>query len=285
MRPPRRIAATLISICVCVPMSARASPIDPISPDRPGVVNPPTVVGVGFLQIEAGLTHQGRGGVDLGTAESGAPGERGLVVPELEVRLGVHPRVEVALGFSGWSGTDFEDGNEVRGFSDLGVDLRAVLCEQFGVLPQTAIELDLSFPVGSKEITSGGVDPTLVLLGQWTLARRFTLGWNFEAAALSRGEGTSGRFFEFSPSVAIGTGLGGGWGVFFEYFASLRSRGTPDINGVDGGFTYLATPNLQFDVSAGTGFDAPATGYFVAAGVAWRLPRLWSPATSRQGSR
>jgi hypothetical protein len=266
-------------------MPVGASPPGPISPDRPGVVNPPTVVGVGFLQIEAGVTHQGQGGVDLGSNETGAPGERGLAAPALEVRLGVHPRVQVALGFSGWSGTDFRGGSEVRGFSDLGVDLRAVICEQFGALPQTAIELDLSFPVGSKEITSGGVDPTLVLLGQWTIARRLTLGWNFEAAALSRGEGTSGRFFEFSPSVAIGTGIGRGWGVFFEYFASLRSRGTPDINGVDGGFTYLATPNLQFDVSAGTGFDAPATGYFVAAGVAWRLPRLWSPATSRQGIR
>jgi hypothetical protein len=41
-----------------------------------------------------------------------------------------------------------------------------------------------------------------------------------------------------------------------------------------GGFTFLVNDDLQLDVSAGAGLNDAAPDFFVAAGVAWRLPRL-----------
>ena len=49
----------------------------------------------------------------------------------------------------------------------------------------------------------------------------------------------------------------------------------PGVAHIEGGFTFLVNEDLQLDVSAGAGLNDAAPDFFVAAGVAWRLPRLW----------
>jgi hypothetical protein len=63
-------------------------------------------------------------------------------------------------------------------------------------------------------------------------------------------------------------------GSFVEYYGVIEERAA-DQHSVDGGVTFLLSEDLQLDISAGAGLNDAAPDFFVAAGVAWRLPRLW----------
>ena len=90
----------------------------------------------------------------------------------------------------------------------------------------------------------------------------------------TQGKGDSTRHFVFSPELALSRSLGERLGAFVEYFADIEESAS-DQHSLDGGFTWLARDDLQLDLSAGIGLNDEAPDFFVAAGVSWRLPRLW----------
>ena len=249
---------------------------EPLSADRPGQANPPTIVEPGVLQLEGGVTLQGNGGaepVDVpGRTDDGGQ----LDVPELEMRLGVHPRVELQLQFDGFSYRWSDGESDASGATDLGIDARVYLWDQSRWRPESAVQLGLSIPTGADALTSDGFDPSLNLLYQWGLTRRVSLNGNFVFGAPSRGTDTSGRYFEFEPSLALGISLAERVGTFVEYYGSIRTEGLDDNHGFDGGFTWLATENLQLDVNGGLGLSGSKPGFFAGLGAAWRLPPLWT---------
>lgn len=60
-------------------------------------------------------------------------------------------------------------------------------------------------------------------------------------------------------------------GTFVEYYGVIED-GAPDQHSADAGVTYLLSDDVQLDFSAGFGLNDAAPDFFVAAGVAWRLP-------------
>ena len=237
---------------------------EPLQPNRPGQADPPTVLAAGVAQIEGGLTFE--------RETEGNPDTDTLTVPELELRLGVHERFELQLFAAGFV-QEWRDGDGNRtGVSDLEFDARVRLWEQEDWRPATAVEFGLSFPTGSGFATSDGFDPEGEILYAWDFAERWNLTGNFDFASETQGEDDSSRHFIFRPEFALGLTISERLGTFIEYYGVIEES-APDQHSIDGGFTFLVNDDLQLDVSAGAGLNDAAPDFFVAAGVAWRLPR------------
>ena len=239
---------------------------EPLEPNRPGQADPPTVLAPGVAQIEGGLTFE--------RETKDQPDTNTLTVPELELRLGVYARLELQLFAAGLVQEWREgDGNRTGG-SDLELDARVRLWEQARWRPATAIDFGLSFPSGSNFATSGGVDPEGEILYAWDFAERWNLNGNFDFASETQGDDDSSRHFVFRPELALGLTISDRLGSFVEYYGVIE-EGAADQHSIDGGLTFLLNEDLQLDISAGAGLNDAAPDFFVAVGVAWRLPRLW----------
>jgi len=259
-RVPWRAVAVLVALLVAAP---RVSHADPIDADRPGLATPATVIEPGTAQIETGAGFE---------RESGH--EHTWTVGEPLLRIGVIDRAELRLDTVGFVHIDSdEEGSENAG-GDLEVSTKIELVEQSSWRPETSLLAGLSFPTGGRAVTSDGYDPFGSLLASWQIGDRFDVDANLGFADRTQGPDDSSRVFETFVAVAGDVSFAKRWGSFLEYFATLRGSGAPDEHAVDGGFTYLATDDVQLDVSAGAGLSDAAPDYFVDVGVAWRF---WTP--------
>ena len=263
----RLLLLTLLAI-LTTPANLAA---EPLQANRPGETDPPWVVEPGYLQIE--------GGVQLSRQTQSSPNETTLTVPQLELRLGVVDRLELKVG-SGDNGYihQWKQGapNE-SGVSDLVVGTKIFLWNQRSLLPTAGLLLELSIDTGSDEFTSGGLDPIIQTLWLWQMGERYSLNLNLDVASVTKGQGRSERSFQFAPQLAFGVTLTDRLSMFVEYFGLVKDSGLSDEHSMDGGFAYLVTDNLQLDFSVGAGLTGAAEDAFVSTGVAWRLPRLWTP--------
>ncbi|MFQ5716647.1 MAG: transporter, partial [Nitrospinales bacterium] len=79
---------------------------------------------------------------------------------------------------------------------------------------------------------------------------------------------------QFNWTLSFGYEFFEGFGMFYEIFGnrSLSAKGK-DAQSFDAGFTYLATPNIQLDASAGVGLNSVADDFFAGAGITVRFPQ------------
>jgi len=260
---PRAAALIAPALLLWATVAPAESPLDP---NRPGQANPPTVIEPGRLQIESGIT--------FARQTEGRPDTDTLTVPEIELRLGLFENVELQLFAEGLV-REWRDGSNDRiGGSDLAVDVRAKLWDQAAWRPTLGVDFGVSFPTGSRFATSDGVDVEGELLWAWDFADRWNLTGNLIFGGQTQGADDSTRRFVFGPELSLGLSIAERFGAFVEYYAEVRAR-RPDEHSVDGGFTFLVNDDLQLDVSAGAGLNDSAPDFFVAAGISWRLPRLW----------
>jgi hypothetical protein len=243
-----------------------ASAEGPLQANRLGKADPPTVLAPGVAHIESGITFERETG-----NESDADG---LTAPDLELRLGVFQRVELQLYADGlvqeWRGAR---GNPTGG-SDLELDARVALFPQAGWRPATAVEVGVSFPVGSDFATSAGFDPKGEILYAWDFAEVWNLTGNLDFVSETQGDDDHSRSFVFRPELALGLGITERWSTFIEYFGVIDSKAA-DQHSIDAGVLFLVSHQVQLDLNAGVGLNAAAPDFFVGVGVAWELPRLW----------
>jgi hypothetical protein len=254
-----------LAFALCLwPLAASAE--GPLQANRPGQADPPTVLAPGVSHIESGISFERKKG-DKNEADT-------LTVPELELRLGIYERLELQLYADGlvheWHG-----GRDNRtGGSDLEFDARVRLWEQSGWRPATSLDVGVSFPTGSDFATSGGFDPTAEILYAWDFAEAWTLNGNFDFASETQGDDDRSRHFVFRPELALAFAITERWSTFVEYYGAIESRGD-DQHSFDAGIIFLVSHEVQIDVNAGVGLNRAAPDFFVGAGVAWQLPRLW----------
>jgi hypothetical protein len=242
----------------------RSAVADQLQPNRPGQADPPTVVATGVFQVEGGFNfeRQTDDGPDVDT----------IYVPGIELRFGVLEGVEVQLAADGFV-QESRDGQENRnGGSDFQLDARVRIAEQTRWRPALAIDFGVSFPTGSGFNTSDGYDPEFEILFAWDFGERWNVNGNFDFASESQGEEDSNRHAVFRPQLALGLTLNHRVGTFVEYYGVIEDD-APNQHSVDTGVTYLLSDDVQLDVSAGAGLNDAAPDYFVAAGIAWRMPR------------
>ncbi len=265
-------AVALFLMGVAPPAHGQARP-GPLVTDRPDQTESPAVVVPGLAQFEAGWTfsREREGGVEV----------RSHAVPQVLARIGIVPRAELRLGFAGWTRSAERGGGGgpaavTSGIGDLDVGFKYGFTEGGGAAPAIALIGMLTLPTGADGIGSDRANPTVRLAFASTLSERVSLGYNVGATAssLPAPQGGTDTLVDALYTVSFGFAVAERVGAFAESFGTFAlSDAGASRHALDGGVTFQAADNLQFDVSAGVGLNSAADDWFIGAGIAVRVPR------------
>ena len=230
--------------------------------DRPDQTESSAVVPRGYFQIETGVTYS-----DEGSAS------RTLEYPGTLIRIGLMKRLELRLGTQGF--VSELEGNETTGYGDSEIGTKLYLWQERGWRPEAALLTSVSIPTGNSAFSTRHADPSFRFLFSHSLTETVSLAYNvgaaWETVATSSGSAT---LSDVEYTLAAGFALTDRLGAFAELFGDTPlSSGDGTALSVDGGFTYLLRPNIQFDVALGAGITDEAPDWFLTAGVSFRLPR------------
>lgn len=236
---------------------------EPIVTDRPDFTEASSTVGRGVLQIESGYTYSfDDDGVDETTSHS---------YPETLWKVGV---------FADWFELRFaynyadEDvsGVTATGSEDLYLGTKLSLTGQAGILPETAIILQMTVPTGDDSFSADEVLPGVNYLYSWTINDFISTAGSTQAnRAIEALPGTA--YAEFAQSWTIGYSLAEKLGAFTEWFVLVPHSAEDARNEhyLDGGFTYYITDNVMWDIRAGMGLDEDADDFFAGSGLSIRF--------------
>jgi hypothetical protein len=143
------------------------------------------------------------------------------------------------------------------------------LLEQDELIPNFGVLAGFSVPTGSAGFSSGDVDPEVVLAWSYDITDWFSVAGNIGIASATSGDS---RFVESSASLAGGFSITDELGAYVEWYGIYSSEeGTGPSNNINGGFTYLITPNLQLDWRIGAGLSQDAPDFQTGVGISWRF--------------
>jgi len=256
----RDVALVLLACFLC-----EVGHAEPLAADRPGEGETTSIVPRGAFQLEGGFKFERQTGGD-------DPDTDTTTVPELLLRVGIHPIAEQRLSADGFVHEDRAGASNRSSGSDLELGTKLRFFDQDGLRPTTALLAMLSFPTGGRAVTSDGFDPRGSLLLNWGLGERLGLDANLGFAGPTQGPDDSSRVFELQPTLSLEASVTQRSSAFFEYYSTLRPSGGKDEHSIDSGVTYLLSDDVQLDLSAGVGLNRAAPDFFIGAGVAWRLP-------------
>ncbi len=240
---------------------------EPLVTDRPDFTEASVTVGKDVLQIEFGYTYvqNDDGGVRDQTHSWGEPLFRyGLLHDWLEFRFAVFP---VTAGTSAMGGTVRTSGTE-----DIYLGFKLALTAQDGILPEMALIPQMTVPTGSSAFTNGRVLPGANLNYAWEINDCISTAGStqFNQAIDS---GTGGEYTELAQSWTVVYSLTDELGAYTEWFALIPTGGDTEHTQhiLNGGFTYLLTNDIQWDIRAGIGLNDAADDFFAGTGLTIRL--------------
>jgi len=211
----------------------------------------------GTIQFETGAT------LEQTDAE-----RRRVMAPQLLVRVGVAPRVELRLSADGVIDQAVRTSSgraHTHGRSDAEVGGKVKLLDEARAGVDVAVLPYVSLPTASSGFGSGHSDPGFKVVAARGMPRGFGLSATFNAADAS---GDSRRAWQREMSVSLDHGVSGSVGAYGEVDGSFAGRGC-DCS-VDGGITVPVGVNGQFDVEVGRGVHGAAQNWFVGAGFVVR---------------
>ena len=254
-----------------------------IETDRPSFTLSPTTVPQGWVQLETGFL--------AATVHDEFSEISRTDVPELNLRVGVLPRVEARVLWGGaadlkWTQTSFNgpfgpgaDGVTLRdsGTSSMAVGLKFQVSQPHGWIPQSALVTDVILPTGDYF----GAPFRLVAFGAsravgglfdyiyfWPLGDRFAVGGSTGWLVGSEGGLTVDSFFQsamlkffWTPRLTLFT-------EFYSISIDDYYGSAPDI--VDFGVKWHAYNNLQYDFIAAFPLIRDGSGCYIGAGVSYR---------------
>jgi hypothetical protein len=121
-------------------------------------------------------------------------------------------------------------------------------------------------PVGTRDFTSGSVDPEAELCVSRDLGRGFDLGSTLHGW-WPRVDGA--RATSLQSTLSLGRDFGGGWHAFLEYAGLFADASAPQ-HLAHTGLSLALGDDAQLDVHGGVSFDTGAPVDFVGAGFAIR---------------
>lgn len=251
-----------------------AAPLtEPLVTDRPDFTEATNTVPRGHLQLELGYTFSYDKEDENRTIDH--------TLPEFLLRTGLTDWLELRIGWAGWSSTEdiFRAKNDAgrtvtmteveRGWNDLYLGFKIALCEQDGFRPALSLIPAITVPSGSTNKSSGDVDPEIKIAWGYDLTEDLALSGNLNFAAPTTSD--NDRFFQVANSISLARSFNEWLGGYVEYYGFYpNDRGSDCAHYVNGGFTFLVTDNLQFDVRVGKGLNEEADDLFAGAGMAIR---------------
>ena len=256
--------AALLCVWCGLPVIGHAQTPGELVTDRPDQTESPVAVAPGFVQLELGWSYIEAGPLQLHN------------VPGTLARVGVVRGWEARLGFAGWRRLELGETEVTQGVGPLGVGFKGELLRGEGLRPAVALLGELLLPTATEGLGPTRVDPSLRVAVGHELSQVVSLSYNVGVAWLSerRESGAERTLTQGIYTLSVGFGLGERVGAFAEAFGTVPlSQSAVAAHALDGGFTVLALPNLQLDLSAGVGLDDDADDWFVGAGVSLRVPR------------
>ena len=245
---------------------------EPLVTDRPDFTESTDAVPRGRFQLEMGYTFT----YDREEKDR----VRNHTAPEFLLRVGLFDDFELRLGWEGysWSENQFEGQtrggrsvireNWTQGSNDVLIGFKYKFFEQDGLRPHFGIIGALSMPSGSSSVSSGDVDPELVLLWAYDVTDWFSVAGNVGMAVPTE---ESGRFLQTSSSLSAAFAVSDEVGTYVEYFGFYPNADNSDAaHSLNAGVTYLITDNFQLDVRAGFGLNEEADDFFTGVGFSWR---------------
>jgi hypothetical protein len=222
--------------------------------DRPDQTESSNIVQPGYVQLESGLllTH--------------ADGSNVTEIPGTLARISILEKLELRLGVDGWIMNEATDNSE---FGDSEISAKYFLAEENGWIPESAILAGIGIPTSKNNDAPGY---SLRYAGGYTLSDKFSTGFNL-AGAWEEGTDAKGKDaldMCMIYSAVIGYGINDRTGCFLEFFGeSPVGAGGKPSNLIDGGFTYLITPQFQLDAYGGAGMPDAAEDWFFGTGFSW----------------
>lgn len=235
----------------------------PLVTDRPDFTEASSTVGRGVAQLEFGytFTHDDDSTSDTRSHSFLEPLLRyGILEDWLELRIGWNYAGETANGL------------DVSGSEDLYLGFKIGLTPQEGILPEMALIPQMTVPTGASAFTANEVLPGANLLYGWEVNDFLsTAGSTQFNRAIDDGSGNT--YTEWAQSWTVAYSLSDEWGAYTEWFAFFpASADTAQTEHYfNGGFTYLISNDIQWDIRAGTGLNGPADDYFVGTGFSIRV--------------
>jgi hypothetical protein len=239
----------------------------PLESDRPDFTDSSTTVPYRRLQVESGYqyTH----------AIDGDSTHNANDLPELLIRYGLAERLELRIAWD--EGIVFEHFTDPRsgriiiqnGSTDLQFGFRYALTRQKKSMPQSAITLSITAPVGSAAQSSRQVDTIVNYLYSWDFTEKLSL--DCSTGGLRTAE-SGDRFSLFWQSASVEYELTDKLHVFNECYGLFRRNSNDNRPQYyyDAGTLYLVTPNFQLDWRAGLGLNGISDGFFTGCGLTIR---------------
>lgn len=258
----------LLAALVVTPRPAAAQPGAPIATDRPSFTSAPRVVDPRVVQIETGIVA-GRDRRDDLTATT-------LAVPDVLVRMGLHRRLELRVGTTGWIRQDSgRAGREATtSLADTSVALDYQLATQEGAGLDLALIGGTSVPTGG-DASSGTVDPFARLVWNRALGGTASLGGTLNwSRPTVPGPAQRERLRTLEASLVLGHGLGGTWSAFWEAVGrhqDLEAGATSWF--ANAGVLKTLGDDWQADAWVGRGLNDVATDWAGGVGLSFRFRR------------
>ncbi|MCH8147370.1 MAG: transporter [Planctomycetes bacterium] len=254
--------------------AAAADPMDePLITDRPDFTESTDAVPAGHLQFELGYTFT--------YDREGKDRVRSHTAPEILLRIGAMENFEIRIGWEGYSWSDNQFEGETRGgrrvtrddwsqgAHDLSLGIKYKFLEQDGWVPHFGVIAAMTVPSGSAGVSSGDVDPEVVLLWAYDVTDNFAVAGNV-GFGMPNDDGD--RFFQTSASLSGAFSLTEKLGAYIEYYGFYPSTEDSDCaHFLNGGLTYLINNNFQIDWRIGAGLNEEADDFYTGVGFAWRF--------------
>ena len=239
---------------------------EPLISDRPDFTEASSCVGLRRVQVEMGYTYiRDNNNAVLRSAHS---------FPEVLLRGGMRAGwFEFRVGWN--YGINLNRENVVSSIFDGGEDLylgaKIALTEQDGWRPEMAILPQMNVPAGHKYLSSGEVEPGVNWLYGWDINEWLATGGSTQ---VNRARDDAQVWFaEFAQSWTFNYKLTEKLGAYTEWFAFFPAGSAVDLpqHYFNGGFTFLAHKNVQYDIRAGVGLNDAADDFFAGSGAVLRF--------------
>jgi hypothetical protein len=225
---------------------------DFLNTDGPTFTRASTTVATGIVQLETRYQYSWRPSVNS--------------FPQMDLRVGVSPRIELRAE---WAGVDA--GSDFRSSEDLELGFKyQVTKEQQGWMPQSALVTEVFAPTGYGQNAYRKATPEIDYIYTWSLTDKLGFGGSTGAIFGQPGVPNVNRYYQslvlvrswFEQHVVTEC-------EWYSMFGSGSNQGA-SLPSMDGAILLRPTHNLQFDWRAGFGLNQQATAFFTGGGMSVR---------------
>ncbi len=266
------LALSLVLVALAAATSAvRAVTDEPLVTDRPDITESSRVVGSWRWQIE---TSAQRSQFKLDPVDTET-----WSIPTL-FRFGLGSKLELRVASDIYSTTNFQvagvDALRMSGFApiELGLKWHIWAGAERTIAPSLGFLVHVKLPSGSTVFKLRNSESSAVLAADWDLTDRISLGVNAGVDEFEEDNGKV-RFSELLTG-ALGYGITDATSAFIELASSgIGLSSVERILLLDGGLTYLVSPDMQLDTAIGFGLTRESDpDLFFTIGFSYRSSRM-----------